>query len=518
MTHELPTIVTEALGGSPLAQLGIAGARPEWFGVRPQASEQWKGRVAGVQREFSRDWLRPLRGALAAAGAARARLERTLAAGGVVVTTGQQPGLFGGPMYTLSKALSALALADALERLTGVACAPVFWAATDDADYREASQAWLRNQAGAIRVSHNRLPTEGIPMTQVPVGDLTSARAALFESVGAAADPGLVRAVAAAYSEGATIGSAYATLMRHVLEPLGISVLDASHADYVSAAQPILRKALSSSVPIAGALAARESDLRAAGFEPQVAHVEGLSLVFRAVEGRKTRVLIADAAMIPATEALSANVLLRPVVERALLPTVAYVAGPGELSYFAQVTAVARAGEWSVPLGVPRWSCTVVEPRVQHVLARRGISREALGRQHEPERRVALDAMDPSVLAALSAWRADVVAAAGRVKDRIKGSGEDGYDLVVEGTVRSMSFRLDRLERRLVAGAKRRAESAMREIAMARGSLYPGGVRQERALSFIMLLASYGPGLLEAMRVEADRHAQHLVMGSGTGA
>jgi uncharacterized protein YllA (UPF0747 family) len=89
-----------------------------------------------VRASASRGWLYVLRPAFAASGAAAARLERVAAGRGIVVTTGQQPGLFGGPIYTWSKALSALTLADEIEATTGIPAAPVFWAANDDRRFR----------------------------------------------------------------------------------------------------------------------------------------------------------------------------------------------------------------------------------------------------------------------------------------------------------------------------------------------------------------------------------------------
>src|SRR4029434_6671593 len=85
-------------------------------------------------------------------GAAQARLERVASARGIVVTTGQQPGLFGGPIYTWSKALTALTLADEIEAATGVPTAPVFWAANDDADFGEACWTAVGVRGGGERL------------------------------------------------------------------------------------------------------------------------------------------------------------------------------------------------------------------------------------------------------------------------------------------------------------------------------------------------------------------------------
>ena len=130
-------IITESLGGSPLSQLLQRGAAPPtWISPAPRTATEWRERAiqCAGERVWEDCWT-TLEPAFAATGAAAERLERVRRNGGVVVTTGQQPGLFGGPVYTWSKAMGALAIADALERETGIATAAVFWAATDDADF-----------------------------------------------------------------------------------------------------------------------------------------------------------------------------------------------------------------------------------------------------------------------------------------------------------------------------------------------------------------------------------------------
>lgn len=516
MSQGLPRVVSEPLGGSPLARAGIAGRLPEWYVRRPGSAAEWRERVEAV-RAGAGNWLAPLHHALAASGAAADRLGRVAAAGGVVVTTGQQPGLFGGPLYTLSKALGALELANAIEAATGVPVAPVFWAATDDADFAEASFTWLRRDGGAVRVAQDQVPTEGIPMAEVPLQGLAAAKEALLASVGSAADVTVVEAVRAAYVEGATVGGAYLALLRRLLEPLGIAVLDASHPALLARERPLLLGALSRAADVSAALVAREKRLRECGYEPQVPTIDTLSLVFARAGERKARIPVAGAEAVVAAGdgagALSPNVLLRPVVERAVLPTVAYVAGPGEFAYFAQVSAVAECLGVAQPLAVPRWSCTIVEPHVEGALARCGVGWRELEVEHAVERRLAIASLPVAVMAQLAELRATVQGRAEGFKDALVQAGSPIDPRIVDGTARAMAWRVDRLERRLVAAAKRREADDLRVLATARGSLFPGNKRQERALSFVPFLATYGAPLVERLRAAAHRHAQALVDG-----
>jgi uncharacterized protein YllA (UPF0747 family) len=299
--------------------------------------------------------------------------------------------------------------------------------------------------------------------------------------------------------------------MRSLLEPLGICVLDASHDEVVTEVRPVMARALESGEQVSSALAQREQDLRTAGFTPQVALLPELSLCFSRTDGVKQRVAVASAGeVLSRGAALSPNVLLRPVAERSILPTVAYVAGPGELSYFAQVSAVSGALTLPQPLGVPRWSGTVIEPDVDRILTRHDVQWNDLVDEHAVSRAFARRAAPRAALEELEDLR-------GLLRDRTEHfkatAGELLDPRVVDGALRNMSFRVDRLERRLLASVKRREGEVLRELAVARGALFPNGLRQERAHSFIPLLVRHGAGLMNAMRLEARRHAESLVSG-----
>lgn len=512
----LPRIITESLGGGALARRLIAGDAPApWYLSRPTSPEGWRARVEEVRSSVDPAWLSSLSLAFGATGAARERLERVAGGHGVVVTTGQQPGLFGGPIYTWSKALSALELANAIERDTGVPAAPVFWAATDDADFAEAADTWVALHGGAERLTTTASAIEGLPMHDHPLGDVSDALERLAAAAGSSVDPGVLDAVRVSYHPNATVGGAYLTLLRLLLQPLGIAVLDASHPALLAAERPWLERALTRAPDVEASLLARSAEMRSAGYEPQVADVEGLSLVFGREEGRKVRVPLRLAADVVSDRGarLSPNVLLRPIVERAVLPTAAYVAGPGEIAYFAQVGAVAPVLGAATPLVVPRWSCTIVEPHVAALLEARGVERHDAANPNALESTLARRSAPAAVLSAMQGLRDRIDHEATALARVLSEEGDLLPQAVTDGLRRQMTWRAERLERRLVAALKRRDEAMRRDVATLHGALYPGGVRQERALNLLPMLARHGHGVVEAMRMAARRHAEALVHG-----
>ncbi|HET7584619.1 MAG TPA: bacillithiol biosynthesis BshC [Gemmatimonadaceae bacterium] len=508
-------IVTHPLGGSPLARDAVAGRLPAaWLPAVPRGAA-WRDRVAAVRDTFAqRDWLDALAPAISASGTAAARLARSAGGRGVVVTTGQQPGLFGGPLYTWHKALSALALADALERETGVPVAPLFWAATDDADFAEASVTYVavpggvREIALSGRAEASRRGSGAIALRELPLGDVRAQVAELVLGAGSATFADALETVRACYRADATVGEAYVCLLRALLEPMGIAVLDAGHPAVREAALPTLRKAMHAAREIDAALQTRDAEMRRAGYDPQVSHVPGLSLVFHAADGRQ-RLPIAQAVE-GSAEPLGPNVLLRPVVERSILPTAAYVAGPAELAYFAQSSAVAAALDTAPPLGVPRWSATIVEPHVGRILDRHALRIEELRDAHAAETRLAGERVPDDVQCALAQLRQTAAEAC----DRMLAPDAARRLLppaVIAGFHRDLEHRVSRLERRARAAVKRADAQMMHDIATARGSLFPGGAPQERRLNLIPLLARHGPVLLDALRAEASAHAAAVV-------
>jgi bacillithiol biosynthesis cysteine-adding enzyme BshC len=510
-------IITEPLGGSKLAQrLQRADTRTPWLAPTPAGVEAWSARAAhrAAQTDWRARWT-ALAPAIRATGAAAERLDRVQREGGVVVTTGQQPGLFGGPIYTWSKAVGALALADEIQARTGIATAAIFWAATDDADFAEASRAAVARTGGVEVLRSTHAPKPGTPMSLAPLGNLQEQLMRLRDAARSAADPRALDAVVAAYGDPThTVGDAFVQLLRALLEPLGIPVIDASHEAVRTASAPTIEKTLQSATAIEQALRVRADAMTAEGFEPQVEDVPGLSLAFMREGSTKRRLTVAEAAQINTKEAwLTPNVLLRPIVEHAILPTVAYLAGPGELSYFAQVSAVAEAMGVESPTAVPRWSCTLLEPDIEALLDRYGATIAEVGEPHTLETRVARHALDSSASDALAKARAMIAS----LPDALRQESERlGLDDAVKGAARGLELRVDRLERRLIAGVKRHETAVMRDLATLRGALFPFGERQERVLNATPFFARYGTELLARMCTAAHPHAAALVNGTLT--
>jgi uncharacterized protein YllA (UPF0747 family) len=185
------------------------------------------------------------------------------------------------------------------------------------------------------------------------------------------------------------------------------------------------------------------------------------------------------------------------------------MAGPAEMAYFAQVSAVAAVLDVPAPLALPRWSATIVEPRIERLLQRLGVERSELEERDKLEGRLARAALPSGIGEALRTLRRGIEG------DVTVLEAADAGEVVPKSALRGLRgallHRMDRLERRYVAAMKRREADAMRDVATLRAALYPNGSRQERVLNFIPFLARYGRPLLNDMLEGAGRHVTGLI-------
>jgi len=427
-----------------------------------------------------------------------------LAAGGVLaVTTGQQPGLFTGPLYTIHKALSCIALAARLERERGVPVVPVFWVAGDDHDFREANHASFLDRTGeAVRLvlRERRAEAPQWPLARERCGPEVTVAIARLRADTPDSDykEETLTWLAAAYRADRSLADACADALNALLAPRGLAVFRAHAAEAKAAAAPTV---------LAGLERTLEDGLTPVMVEARdgrdrLRRDDGAWVTRRSGE----RFSRGDLERIAATEPerLSPNVLLRPVVEAVLFPTVAYVAGPAELGYLPDAAPLyGVAGNGVVPqTPVPRWSGMILETRVDRVLQRHRLE---IGDFAAPpgalEGRLVRDTLPVAVAEALHVARrhfeedyARLAAGAAGVDPTLVRSAESARNAALG--------RLDRLERRLVAGLKRSSDTLTGQIARARAALYPGGKPQERVLTLASFLVRHGPGLLDDLAAE----------------
>jgi len=476
-----------------------------------------------------------LRPAFLAVGRARANLDALLSGRALAVTTGQQAGLFTGPLYTVLKALTATALAERLSSAWQRPVVPVFWVAGDDHDFAEIARCEVIAQDGSlvtVRLRERAADAPMLPAFREMLGVDAEAALARLEALLPPSEfrPGVLAWLRAAYAPERSMAEAHAQAIAALLGEQGVVVLRGWSGDLKRAASGVLTGALRRAAELDGLLAREADRLRGAGQAVPVEVGNGLALVM--VEGARgrDRLRITDGGgfvtrrsaepfdlaaleglLRDDPERLSANVLLRPVFEASVVPTVAYVGGPGELAYLPQAAPLFAALGVPRPVSVPRLSGFVVEARTRKTLDRFGLAVEALAR---PEQELAGDAareaLPASATEALEGLRAALeagYAALGREAAALDRTLERPVE-----TARNQALgATHEIEKKLVAAAKRANETALQQLLRARTALFPDGYPQERVYTAASYLARYGNAFLEMLRAAAGAHAGSLL-------
>ena len=457
--------------------------------------------------------------AIVPSSARESALARLREPGAVAITTGQQPGLLTGPLYTIYKALSTAALGRILERQWQRPVVPVFWVAGDDHDFSEASVAsWIAGD-GTLRTAAlpPRPPDAPLtPMYRLPLGDgIEEVLAQLAGDLPPSEfrDPTL-EWLGRHYRPSETVAHSFAGALAELLAPAGIVCLESTHPAVKRAAARHLVRALGLARELDRDLQDRSEELLTAGMNPGVPVGDGATLVMlEGVQGRD-RLVLADrsfetrrgkekfdleslqriAAAEP--ERLSPNVLLRPVIESALLPTVAYLAGPGELSYLALTPPIYQRMRIPRQPALPRWSGILIEPRVERVLQKFHLE--------------VTDLLEPPGSLEARLVRSQLPEEAVRTLATLRAAIEKGYETLaqsaaeidptltrsVQGSKHQALAGIQDVEKKLVQHLKRRQEIELGQIAKARALVLPDNKPQERALTVAPFLARYGPSLI----------------------
>lgn len=498
----------------------------EFFAGNPADPAAWRAAIARTQRHPRQR--EPIAGVLQAQQRRRGAPPEALAAAAtlrdpesVAVVTGQQAGLFGGPLFTLLKAITAIQLARRIAAEHHVPAVAVFWIDSEDHDWDEVKACGVLDSECTL--------------VQVALGDPAGAhggpvaRVRLDDSAGAALDvltatlppteftPELLDTLRKAYAPGTGMADAFGAWLESTLGPQGLVVFDASDP----AAKPLASAVFAREIEHAGEASRLANEagaaLEAHGYHAQVTaqegavalfHLDGVRDAIRHQDGQfhigertETReALLHCVAQRP--DEFSPNVLLRPIVQDTLFPTVCYVAGPNELGYLAQLRGIYGAFGVPMPLMQPRATATILDSNAMKFLARHELPLESLRAQDDAALNQLLEAQLPaSVEAALQ--DASRVAAE-RMEALAKAVAQ--VDTTLEGAARSTAGRMQdeikKLHGKVIQAAKRKDETLRRQFIHARAQAFPGGHPLEREVGFVYFLNKYGPGLVHRLSDE----------------
>jgi len=479
----------------------------EWVNdeaTRVSYDEVRRKRVAGMLERQNRAW--------GASAKTLANIER-FRSGALVTVTGQQVGLFGGPAYSIYKALTAVKLAEQATR-AGIDAVPVFWLATEDHDLAEVNHVSILGAQSALHTIS--LSTQGKP--NAPVGTVcfgVEMDEAVAKVAAVLGDTEVVGFVRESYRSGETFGSAFARFFSRLLAEWGVVLLDPMDPEFHELSRPVFRASIECAGELDNGLLARGKALELAGYHQQVKVTASSTLLFAVRDGVRTPIhrkandggvfLVAEEKVSQSDllreidqqpEHFSANVLLRPVMQDYLLPTLTYTGGAAEVAYFAQGAVVYKALLGRVTPVVPRFSATLIESKPQVLLEKYKLAlpdffsgsemlREKLAREVLPQAiQAAFDRADGSLETSLASLREalsrldpTLMEAAGRSASKIQ-------------------YQLHKLRSRTARAELRRSEVLSRHAEILSNALFPKRGLQEREIGGVYFASNHGQDLM----------------------
>lgn len=454
---------------------------------------------------------------------------QSLEEGALVIFAGQQAGLFGGPLYTLYKAIAALKLADSLSRSLGRKVVPLFWMAADDHDFEEIQHTYVPDKDNQLaRISYapgdppQRQPASRIVLEQ----EIAQAYKDLDEALAPTEfkETVLVR-LTECYSLGRTMVEAFARWMTLLLGGKGLVIVDPSDPALKRAGKEAFKWELETGSESSNRIRQTSETLKEAGFHVQVELREGGTNLFyydgerhaikRAGEGfevhgrsfSKQEMLVR---VEQEPERFSPNVAFRPIYQDSLFPNIAYIGGPSEVAYYGQYKGSYEAAGIPMPVVFPRTTVSLVEPKVKAVFEKYEIgprnifggvdgllTRLIEGKIHLPVL-WELENLETKLDEALDHW--------GQTAETL-----DKSLLQAVSTARgAIKHQLEGLARKLTQSYKKKNEDLVAQVRKAALHLLPDGQLQERTFSVVPYLVKYGfqfvDDLYESLDVERFEH------------
>jgi bacillithiol biosynthesis cysteine-adding enzyme BshC len=497
----------------------LKGDARDLFGSHPGSADDRGAAVRRAERPLESSVFEALaaQNALYRASPARDAHLEALRRGAAAVVTGQQAGLFLGPLYTVYKAASAIRTAEALAAQSGRSVVPIFWLQSEDHDLPEIAVCHVARADGSsldLALPASAESRTSIAHLTLP-GEIDDLLESLAAEIGGLPDGAThVARLRRHYRPGATWSGAFASVLAELFADEGLVLLDPRDPALARAAVPVHREALERADEIAGGLADRCRAIEDAGFEPAVHVRESGPLSFYHPEGPEgPRFRLEQAAgglaevggerthlreeVLRALEAsplsFSTSALLRPILQDRLLPTAAYVGGPGEVAYFAQLAPLYASYGMTMPLVVPRASFRVVDEKTSRLLARLGLSAgDASGTEDAVLARCSgaeAGAMPPAEVA--SSILGPFESALGKLSPAIEAAGE-GLDVAARKTRETVRSAVGKLAAKYEKALLHRDRALVADVAKLRGFLYPGGVPQERYFGLPSFAARFG--------------------------
>ncbi len=465
--------------------------------------------------------------------AAQANIDRLGDPRAVCVFSGQQAGLFGGPLLSLIKGLAAARAAELYSHELGRPVIPVFWIAGDDHDFEEVNHTGIVRRDGEIcRIAYNAVPEKALPVSEIKLSDtdvLNQAKACLRECLGETDfTDELFALLDRTYTPEETIVTAFGKFMAALTADTGLVLFSPGDMRVKRHATAFFRMILERQEQMHRCLTTTKHRLEEAGYHVQVEKKDNASHLFYNLDGRMPVMRDGDGFTVGERtfsekelleriedypEKFSPDVLTRPVFQSYLFPVLSQKGGASELAYLAQLNPLFELFGLPAPVHRPRPSVTLIESHMDRQMENAGISFEDLtGDIERVINRVLTETFPSDLDSQLKSFRTTVADLFGRL-----GGDVIGFDPqlrnVTEQTSGKIDFIIKGFEHKIFTAHKKKYKEVTDRIYRLYNTLYPHRCLQERCLNVTYFLARHGLDVVNCLyrQLDSEETAHQLI-------
>ncbi|MEI8135662.1 MAG: bacillithiol biosynthesis cysteine-adding enzyme BshC [bacterium] len=430
----------------------------------------------------------------------------------LAVVTGQQVGIFGGPLYTVYKALHTIILSKHLKgKHPEYDFVPIFWQETEDHDFEETSFVNLITSQFELR-KFSYHPSNDFLKMQVGGIDLeTQALETLYSEIESSIpktdfSESVLNLYKDAYRSGKTFAEAQAVLLGTLFSDDGLLVLNANTPELKAQSRSLFAQEINTAPQLSKQLQLSTTELSGNGYHAQI-EPQGVNL-FVIDEGRRYKLQQAESGftinakpitasaleqmLVDSPQLFSMNVVMRPLVQDTILPTAAYIAGPGEIAYFAQLSAAYDWAGIKMPAIVPRIGFTIVEDRFDQLLTKYDISAEQyLNDSEEITSNILKSEQEELLATSFDAVHMHIEAELEKLRPHVTAT-DVTLDQALTSIKGKMLTTLKDFENKSLSAERKKQNTIKTQFEKMRANLLPNGKLQERELSLLYFLNKYG--------------------------